>query len=373
MAISRRAFGLGLLGLSIAGTGAYFAVRDRPELQGLLGRRTDLFGFIGGEKQTFLADPDIVRALAGHGLALDARVAGSVEMVREPAILGQSPQFLWPSSSVMVDLARQSGVKIRRDQVVLNSPIVVYSWGPVAEGLMGRGLVSKAADGHYDLDLKALIETVLRGETWSSLGVGALFGKSRIISTDPNRSNSGFMFAGLVLSLLAGDVATADDLAAHGPQVKALFRGMGLKSSSSGKLFDQYIAGGLGAEPMIVGYENQLVEWILADPANWDRIRAGKGAKPVLLYPRPTAYSAHPLITIAPEADRLLDALLSPELQELAWTRHGFRGPLGSFTGDGLPAIAGLLPAQIEAVLPLPDVAVMLALLKALSDDAAAP
>ena len=115
MAISRRAFGLGLLGVSVAGTGGYFAVKDRPELQGIFGKRTNLFGFIGGEKQAFIEDPDMVKALGSWGLTLDARVAGSVEMVREAALLSQKPQFLWPSSSIMVDLARQNGVAIRKD------------------------------------------------------------------------------------------------------------------------------------------------------------------------------------------------------------------------------------------------------------------
>ncbi len=64
------------------------------------------------------------------------------------------------------------------------------------------------------------------------------------------------MFSGLVLSLLSGNVASLDDLATHSDDAAAIFRTMGLKSSSSGKLFDQYLAGGLGAEPMVVGYEN---------------------------------------------------------------------------------------------------------------------
>ena len=128
MAISRRAFGLGLLGAAAVGTGGYVTLKDRPELQGLLGQRTTLFGFIGGEKSAFLGDPDVVSALGGYGLQLDTRVAGSVEMVREQAILSQNPQFLWPSSSIMIDLARQNGVSIRKDQVVLNSPMVVYTW-----------------------------------------------------------------------------------------------------------------------------------------------------------------------------------------------------------------------------------------------------
>lgn len=366
MAISRRAFGVGLLAVAAAGAGGYAVLRDRPELQGLLGERTTLFGFIGGEKSSFLADPDVIDALGGYGLQLDARVAGSVEMVREAALLSQKPQFLWPSSAIMVDLARQNGVAVRKDQVVLNSPVVVYTWEPVVEGLANAKLVTDSQKGYRQLDLKALLDAILANKSWSDLGLGELYGRARIVSTDPNRSNSGFMFAGLVLSLLAGDVATMDDLQKHQPAAQAIFRSMGLKSSSSGKLFDQYLAGGLGAEPMIVGYENQLVEWILADPARWERVKTGTGAKPAILYPRPTVYSAHPLIVVDPAADRLLEALVTPELQELAWTRHGFRGPLGTTTGTANTAIAGMLPAEVDAVLPMPSADVMLKLLAAL-------
>jgi hypothetical protein len=363
MAITRRSLGMGLLALAAAGTGGYVSVKDRPELRGMLGNSTKLSGFVGGEKQSFLEDPDVVRALAGYGLQLDARVAGSVEMVREKALLSQAPQFLWPSSSIMVDLARKNGVKIRNDQVVLNSPVVIYTWQPVADGLMKNGLVTKSATGHYQLDLAGMLQQLLANADWKSLGVDQLYGHARMISTDPNRSNSGFMFAGLVLSLLAGDVAKASDLAEHGPQAQTIFHNMGFKSSSSGKLFEQYIAGGIGGEPMIVGYENQLVEWILADPARWGRVMNGNGAKPVILYPRPTVYSAHPVIVTDDAAASMIDVLLSPKLQELAWTKHGFRGPLGSVTGTMDADIAKMLPPQIEAVLPMPDADVMLPLL----------
>ncbi len=367
MAISRRAFGVGLLATGAVATGGYLAVRDRPELQGLLGNRQSLSGFIGGEKEAFLSDPDVVRALGSRGLSIEGRVAGSVEMVREQALLSQRPQFLWPSSSIMVDIARQNGVRIRDDRVVLNTPVVVYSWQPIAEGLMQAGLVTRSGAGHYHLDLKALLDAVIAGAEWSKLGVSMLYGRSRIVSTDPNRSNSGFMFAGLVLSLLSGNVASAEALAEFGPKTQAVFRNMGFKSPSSGKLFEQYLAGGLGGEPMIVGYENQLVEWILADKTRWDRIMSGSGAKPVVLYPRPTVYSAHPLIVVDEAAGRLMDALTTPALQQLAWEKHGFRGPLGTATGNAGDDIAGLLPADIDAVLPMPDAGVMLPLLELLA------
>ena len=72
-------------------------------------------------------------------------------------------------------------------------------------------------------------------------------------------------------------------------------------------------------------------------------------------FPRPCARRATAV-------DRLLEALTSPKLQQLAWSKHGLRGPLGTVAGDA-NAIAGVRPAEIEAVLPMPSADVMLALL----------
>src|ERR1700754_879707 len=206
MAVSRRAFGIGLLAASAAGTGGYVYLRQPPEIAGRFGEPKRLFGFAGGEKEGFLANARVRNLLERRfGLVLDARRAGSVEMVRERALLDQKPQFLWPSSSVLVEVARASGVKISRDQVVFNSPIVLYSWDRIADGLVKAGFAEPAGGPRYTIDLMKLLKAIIAGESWASIGVSDLFGRARIVSTDPNRSNSGFMFAGLVASLLSGD------------------------------------------------------------------------------------------------------------------------------------------------------------------------
>jgi hypothetical protein len=197
--------------------------------------------------------------------------------------------------------------------------------------------------------------------------VADLFGRARIVSTDPNRSNSGFMFAGLAASLLSGDVVALDTLGRIDGDVATLFKRMGFKPPSSGKLFDDYIAGGAGAQPLIVGYENQLVEWVLQDPERWKRVEANAPAKPVIIYPKPTAFSAHPLISIERGADELIDALTSEALLELAWEDHGFRGPLGTIGKARNPLLQSRLIDRIDAVLPMPDAPVMMALLDRLA------
>lgn len=361
MNLSRRAFGLGILALSAAATGGYLALRDTP----LLSEGAKLTGFVGGEKKGFLANPEVVSALRRKGFTLSARQAGSVEMVREAALLQQNPQFLWPSSSVMVQIAKDNQVKVRRDEVVLNSPLVIYSWENVADALAKSGIVKPGPNGTRSIDLTAYLRAIVAGKSWAELGVPELFGSARILSTDPNLSNSGFMFAGLAANLLSGNVVTQDSLAATSADVLTVFKRMGFKSNSSGNLFEDYISGGVGAYPMVVLYENQLIEWALSDAARWQRVAAGN-SRPVVLYPTPTVYSAHPLMSLKPEADGLIEALMSSDLQELAWHNHGFRGILGApgaALGNGLPQV----PEKLDAIIPMPDGTVMLRLLQLLA------
>ena len=366
MSVDRRAvIGFGVLGASALATGAVVFLRSRPDMRGLVGQAVTLNGFAGGEKMAFLANPKTVEALKRRGFVLNADREGSVEQVRDPQLLDRKPDFLWPSSAPLVELAKKN-TKVLNDQVIFNSPIVVYSWESIAEGLVKVGMATKEA-AHYRVDAKALIQAVLDSKPWSDLGQTDLYGHVRLIATDPNKSNSGFMFAGLAADILSGDVANAANLPKVLPQVVALFEAMGFKSHSSGQAFDDYIAGGPGAQPLVVGYENQLVEWIIADPDRWKRVQASSGARPVTLYLHPTVYSAHPLIALSQPSLPLIDAFMSPELQAIGWRDHGFRGPLGAIGADTDPLVAGRMPAQVTDVAPMPDVDTMLAILDGLS------
>jgi hypothetical protein len=361
MAMTRRQIGIGLLGGAVALTGGGLYLRDHNPFVKPAPQK--LFGFVGGEKIPLLASEKVKALLADtFHFALDARQAGSVEMVREPSLLSQNPQFLWPSSDVMVEIARQANVKILRSQVIVNSPIVIYSWEPVADGLVQAGIVAKDKENYYIVDTKRLLQAHIDAVPWTGVNVPTLYGKVRIVSTDPNRSNSGFMFAGLAADILAEDVATPDTVRRDQAALRTIFQRMGFMAYSSGKIFEDYLVGGMGAYPLVVGYESQLLEWSLADPARWQRIRDGSGPRPVVLYPQPTVFSAHPLIAIAPEALPLIDALQSQDFQIIAWTEHGFRGPLGSVEST-LHAASGLtVPQTLTAIVPMPEAEAMLAL-----------
>lgn len=365
MGINRRQMGLGMLIAGVGGTAAY-SMLSGGELAALISGQhadpIDLWGFIGGEKSDFMRNPRVVDYLAkDHGLTIDARRAGSVEMVSERQLYAQAPDFLWPSSAVMVQMARQSGITVRRDQVIFNSPIVLYSWLPIVEALVAQGIVEERAPDFFVVDLKQLVDAVIAGRSWSSIGVDRLYGQVIINATDPTKSNSGFMFAGLVANLLSDGVATADNIGSRTlDSIGTLFERMGYKEHSSGKLWDSYLNEGMGGKPLVIGYENQLIEFVLGQPEIWDRIKSSP-MRPIALYPEPTVYSAHPLLSLTSGSDRLLLALQDDFIQNIAWSDHGFRGRLGGAGSTDL-GISGM-PSQLDQIAPMPDAGVMVAML----------
>lgn len=170
MNLSRRSFGLGKLAVSAAATGGYLALKDTP----LFSAGAALTGFVGGEKKGFLANPKTISALRSLGFTLTARQVGSVEMVREKALLQQNPQFLWPSSSVMVQIARDNGVAVRKQEVVLNSPLVIYAWENVADALVKSGLVKPGPDNTRLIG--AMMSKDLQEIAWRDHGFRGILG-----------------------------------------------------------------------------------------------------------------------------------------------------------------------------------------------------
>jgi len=365
-----RILGIVILLFAIAG-GLLYALVQRGSVDGMIGtpppKQVALMGFVGGEKLNLMEDPEVKEILAHrYGITLDLRRAGSVEMVMEQRLLDQKPQFLWPSSQVVAELAKERGLGIRKDEIIFNSPIVLYTWSPIASALEAKGLAAKQADGHYSVKLPELLDKIVHETSWADIGVDALYGRMMLFSTDPTKSNSGFMFAGLLANVLNGGEIVGDNSVGQVlPTIKRLFERMGYMEPSSGQLFDTYIEQGMGAKPIIVGYENQLVEYALAHKDKWPSVQA-MPIHPVVLYAEPTVYSSHPLMTLAPEADALITALQDADLQRLAWEHHGFRsGFVGVINDPAGLGIAGLSPT-IAKVMPMPSPRTMTAILAAL-------
>ena len=309
---------------------------------------TKIVGFVGGEKINFLKDPQVEKILSErYKLSLDIRKAGSLDMVRADL---DGMNFLWPSSQTAVELYKSLHGAPYKDDMIFTTPIVLYSFRPVAEALVQQG-ASSFDNGVYYLELEPFIRMIVEDKQWSDLGLD-LWGDILIHTTDPSKSNSGNMFAGLVANMLnKGQVVQAKQVSGLSEDLLHVFNKMGVMSVSSSDLFSLYLRNGISDRTITAGYENQMLELSKMEPEVWAKHKQDL----VILYPEPTVWSTHMLIALDEQGARLMEALKDPEIQAIAWKDHGFRT---SVTGAGdavaefkeVPGVA----ESIRKVMPAP-------------------
>ncbi|MBN1894543.1 substrate-binding domain-containing protein [bacterium] len=360
-----RKLGIVLAGLAVVALAAWIAGMGSWPTR----RLVTLRGFVGGEKMELLEDTAVKRLLARrYGLVLDCTKSGSMEMIG-----GQMPadvDFLWPSSQLALALyGRHQSAAPVKSEPVLYSPVVLYAWDRAARALVSAGFVSEH-NGVFQVDgFAGLIRSAMDGRRWSELGLMDSTTLSPIVlpvapvSTDPVKSNSGSMYTGLLANVFAGRVCRDQDVKAVLPRVKAYFEKLGYLERTTSDLFERFLVTGLGALPVIVGYESQIIGYAkkhsLRRPEINRRIR--------VLYPVPTVWSAHPLMVLRPEAEILLQAMQDPDFQEIAWEKHGFRtGMMGIQNHLSDLPVRGI-PETIARVIPMPAASVMDTLIKALA------
>jgi hypothetical protein len=272
--------------------------------------------------------------------------------------------FIWPGSQTQLELFKARQRPMARAEILFNSPIVIYSWDLVTEALRKEGIVEKAGDTYYIVDSAKLIAQVIQRKKWNEIGVPELFGNIKVICTDPIKSNSGAQFLALAATMLnGGETLERSHIAKVAPQLGNLLRSLGYLHGSSGDLFNQYLKQGMGAYPLVAGYENQIIEFALDNRAYLATIQAQLR----ILYPRPTVWSTHPMIALTPGGTRLITAMQDPAVQKLAWESHGFRAGASAISMDvSTLAIPGI-PSNVTAVVPMPDFETFDALLKTIS------
>ena len=350
-----------LLGLLLLGVVAAVAVGvSQFDLSGMLQRAApraavNVSIFYGGEKTALLANPKVASILKDrYRITLDATRTGSVEMVTTLDTTGKD--CLWPSNGVSVEMARNAGKTVLAEETIFNSPIVMYAWSDVADALTRAGVLRATADGTLLADVQAMGALITSGKRWKEdLGLN-IYGPFKVVSTDPVKSNSGLIWAALLAtSLDGGTTPTEADLPTLLPQLKTYFASMGFMESSSGDLFENFLKQGMGARPIIVGYENQLVEFVTENQRYADLIKA----RIKVIYPEPTIFASHPLISLTATCKRLAEALVDPELQQIAWAEHGFRTRLIGVNNDPALITVAKLPETVDLVVPMPSARVM--------------
>jgi hypothetical protein len=312
-------------------------------------------GYGGELKVNFLTDSAVTTILAEeYGLRVDITKRGSIELACGMP-LGEDVDFVWLGDSVALAKYRDLGCTDIRADNVYNSPVVLYSWAPVVDALVAAGLVETTADGAYTLDFAHLVDLMTAGTTWTDIGLPQLHGRIVVHTTDPTKSNSGLLFAGMLANTLnGGDVVNATTVTPLLPDIQSYFQRLGLMEPTSGDLFEQFLITGMGAKPIVALYESQIQEFLDSNPSYRDQITA----QVRVLYPQPTVWATHPFVVRTDNANRLLTALKDHDIQRLAW-KHGQRpGDPAVVIDPAVVPVPGILP-QVTSVTSMPALEVM--------------
>lgn len=307
-------------------------------------------GYLGGEKVSLFEDPDFQKLASDAGLDVQYKKAGSLDMMTADKT---GVDYLFPSSQAAVEYGKQKGVETGDSDIVLNSPIVLYTYKDVADSLVKSGVMSKDGDV-YKLDAAKAVDAMLQDKTWRDLGWTQGYGQFRIDSTDPSKSNSGNEWAALVATVLnGGQPATVDSVSRDADKIKHVFSKSGWMESSSEDSFNQFLTLGEGSKPMMIGYESQILD--LA--ANQPNIYTQAKGDVVVAYITPTVWSTHVIIPTDDKGVELRDLLKTSAAQKLAWEKHGFRGATYQGTDSvsrfKVPGTMDKITSVVE--LPAPD------------------
>ena len=307
---------------------------------------TTIDGYLGGEKIGLYEDEEIKKILKNdYHLEMNYSRAGSLDMVTADL---SGKDYLFPSSQTALEYYQDLYGNTLSDEIIFNTPIVLYTHKSVADALKNKGIVTYT-DGVYYADMKKFATLLLEEVQWSDLGLSQLYGIVSIDTTDPVRSNSGNMFAALLANVLNdGNTVDADSVDALIPKLKKIFSQLGYMETSSSDLFHQFIKTGVGAKPIIAGYENQLLEYAAEKPDDYEKIKEDI----VILYPTPTVWSTHIYIALDETGKKGIEALSDEKIQELAWKKHGFRTDQNEIQTD--TNIEGI-PKQIVSAINLPS------------------
>jgi len=323
-----------------------------------------VYGIIGGKVALF-QDPDIVNFLkTNYGLTVEYKRVPSIDMINE---CQSGLDYCWPSSQNAGETIKdQLGSTVLGSEIIFNSPLVMYTWTPIADALIAEGIVNKSGDTYYIVDLPRLIDMIDAETAWAAIGLPQLYGPMRILTTDPTQSNTGYSFAGLLANTLNGGKVVDESAAREvAPQLNEFFAKLGLLQVTTTQLFEQFMTVGMGAYPIIAAYESNLIEYLLLHqtPNTQEQIRQNVRT----LYPQPTVWTSQPMIALTPGGQRLMTALRDPEIQRLGWEHHGMRTAVPGVVNDVTVLGVTGVPQTIDSVIPMPGPAAMDIIIQALS------
>lgn len=287
----------------------------------------------GGGKENFLADEEVNKIMKkkyGLNVIYDSWSNGKLiknPLVREDGtkydVMFCSDQRFYDYYKLAPDTAKGEAARytVQKGGLTLNTPIVIYSWDTVVDALIEQKIVTEKDGVYYITDMPKLISYILEGKKWKDIGVDMLYGSINIDSTDPVTSSPGATYYGLLLSIMCDGEITDEAVAENLPKLKEFYTKSGYMNNTPADLFELYLKTGVGGKPMIVDYEKSVIDFANSNPDGWKQVKD----KMRILYPTPTIWNSHCIASFDEAGDEYYEAYEDKEIQQIAWSKYGFR------------------------------------------------
>lgn len=287
----------------------------------------------GGGKENFLADEEVNKIMKkkyGLNVIYDSWSNGKLiknPLVREDGtkydVMFCSDQRFYDYYKLAPDTTKGESARytVQKGGLTLNTPIVIYSWDTVVDALIEQKIVTEKDGVYYITDMPKLISYILEGKKWKDIGVDMLYGSINIDSTDPVTSSPGATYYGLLLSIMCDGKITDEAVAENLPKLKEFYTKSGYMNNTPADLFELYLKTGVGGKPMIVDYEKSVIDFANSNPDGWEQVKD----KMRILYPTPTIWNSHCIASFDEAGDEYYEAYEDKEIQQIAWSKYGFR------------------------------------------------
>ena len=287
----------------------------------------------GGGKENFLADEEVNKIMKkkyGLNVIYDSWSNGKLiknPLVREDGtkydVMFCSDQRFYDYYKLAPDTTKGESARytVQKGGLTLNTPIVIYSWDTVVDALIEQKIVTEKDGVYYITDMPKLISYILEGKKWKDIGVDMLYGSINIDSTDPVTLSPGATYYGLLLSIMCDGEITDEAVAENLPKLKEFYTKSGYMNNTPADLFELYLKTGVGGKPMIVDYEKSVIDFANSNPDGWEQVKD----KMRILYPTPTIWNSHCIASFDEVGDEYYKAYEDKEIQQIAWSKYGFR------------------------------------------------
>lgn len=287
----------------------------------------------GGGKENFLADEEVNKIMKkkyGLNVIYDSWSNGKLiknPLVREDGtkydVMFCSDQRFYDYYKLAPDTTKGESARytVQKGGLTLNTPIVIYSCDTVVDALIEQKIVTEKDGVYYITDMPKLISYILEGKKWKDIGVDMLYGSINIDSTDPVTSSPGATYYGLLLSIMCDGEITDEAVAENLPKLKEFYTKSGYMNNTPADLFELYLKTGVGGKPMIVDYEKSVIDFANSNPDGWEQVKD----KMRILYPTPTIWNSHCIASFDEAGDEYYEAYEDKEIQQIAWSKYGFR------------------------------------------------